>query len=150
MKSKFILLIIFFKFFLFFNSIYAENVTIKSQEMSFNKDNEISTFKKNVKIQTEDNSNITSNFAQYNKKLGIITLKGNIIVNDSQNNTIKAEDAEYLENKKILRIIGPAEIITAKNYILNGKDITLDDLSKKIVSNQKATIIDKDDNKIYL
>ena len=77
-------------------------------------------------------------------------MKGNIIVNDSENNTIKAEDAEYLENKKILRIIGPAEIITAKNYILNGKDITLDDLSKKIVSNQKATIIDKDDNKIYL
>ncbi len=150
MKSKFILLIIFFKFFLFFNSIYAENVSIKSQEMSFNKDNEISTFKKNVKIQTEDNSNITSDFAQYNKKLGIITLKGNIIVNDSQNNTIKAEDAEYLENKKILRIIGPAEIITAKNYILNGKDITLDDLNKKIVSNQKATIIDKDDNKIDL
>ena len=51
MKSKFILLIIFFKFFLFFNSIYAENITIKSQEMSFNKDNEISTFKKMLKFR---------------------------------------------------------------------------------------------------
>ena len=44
MKSKFI--INYFLNFSFFNSIYAENITIKSQEMSFNKDNEISTFKK--------------------------------------------------------------------------------------------------------
>ena len=41
--------------------------------MSFDKDNEVSIFTKNVKIKTADENIINSEFAKYNKKLGIIT-----------------------------------------------------------------------------
>ena len=98
MKNKFIKFLIIFIIFFIKNTIHAyENINIQSKEMSFDKDNEVSIFTKNVKIKTADENIINSEFAKYNKKLGIITLRDNIIVTDNKNNIIKAEYAEYFE-----------------------------------------------------
>ena len=150
MKSKFIKFLILFVIFFLNNTIHAENISIQSKEMSFDKDNEVSIFTKNVEIKTEDENTINSEFAKYNKKLGIITLRNNIIVTDSKNNTIKAEYAEYFEKKKILKINGFAEIITSEDYKIKGEDIILDDINKSIISKKNAVIIDNDENIISL
>ena len=133
MKNKFIKFLIIFIIFFIKNTIHAENINIQSKEMSFDKDNEVSIFTKNVKIKTADENIINSEFAKYNKKLGIITLRDNIIVTDNKNNTLlhKAEYAEYFE-KKILKINGLAEIIT-ENYKIKGEDIILDDVNESII-----------------
>ena len=150
MKNKFIKFLIIFIIFFIKNTIHAENINIQSKEMSFDKDNEVSIFTKNVKIKTADENIINSEFAKYNKKLGIITLRDNIIVTDNKNNIIKAEYAEYFEKKKILKINGLAEIITSENYKIKGEDIILDDVNKSIISRKNAVIIDNDENIISL
>ena len=147
MKNKFLI----FCLILLHNSfLFAENIAIKAKNITVDKDKEISIFRNNVVITTEDNEIIKSDYAEYNRKKNLIVLKENIIVVDSQNNTTKSDFAEYDVIKKILISKSLTEIITTENYVINGRNIVLDANKNLIKSGEKTTITDQDNNKIYL
>jgi len=147
MKNKLIVII----FLIFFsNNLFAKNLIIQAKNITIDKNKQTSIFENKVSIQTEDNFLITSDFAEYNKETGIIILKRNITGIDDKKNTIKTNYAEYNEFSKILISKGKTEIITSGNYIVEASDITLDNNSRFIKSNNNALVIDQDKNKIYL
>ena len=74
MKSN-ILILIFSIFFI--QKLFAENLNIKSKNITLDKDQETSIFEGGVVIKTKDNNIIKSEFAEYNKKKQFIILKKN-------------------------------------------------------------------------
>ena len=58
--------------------------------------------------------------------------------------------AEYDENSKIFKTFGPTKILTEKKYLINSKDIILNNSKKFIRSQENTTIVDQDSNKIFL
>ena len=147
MKNKFL---VFFVIFLFNSVIKAENLTIVSKNISIDKRNELSVFEGDVEITTSENKKIKSDYAEYNKKEGIIVLKDNIVATDIDSNEVKAKYAEYNENVKTLKTIGKTYIKTSENYLLEGSNITFDDLNKFINSKNSTIITDLNNNKIFL
>ena len=69
MKSK--TLIIFFSL-LYFELCYSKNIFIEAKNISIEKKNEITIFKDDVLVKTEDNFEIKSQFGELNKKSGIL------------------------------------------------------------------------------
>ena len=68
---------------------------------------------------------------------------------DKNNNILETDYIKYDEKEKIFVTKGPTKITIDENYILNGKDLLI---NKKnlIISENKTTIIDSDQNKITL
>ena len=87
MKNKFLITILLS---LISNSLFAENVSIKSKNIILDKNNETSIFERDVKIVTKDGKRIKSQFAEYNKKNGLIKLEKDIKVIDKENNETKS------------------------------------------------------------
>ena len=85
----------------------------------------------------------------FNRKTGILILKTNIIGKDLKN-IIETGFAEYNETTKVFLTKGPTKVITSEKYEINGSDIKFDDIKSFINSNDKATIIDQENNTIYL
>ena len=94
MKNK--ILIIFFSL-LFFDLCFSKNIFIEAKNITIEQKNEISIFKKNVLVKTEDNYEIKSQYGEYNKKSGILILKENVEGIDKNNNIIETEFAKYNE-----------------------------------------------------
>jgi LPS-assembly protein len=129
--------------------LHAENLLIEAKDISLDKNNKTTVFKKDVKVQTA-NQIITSQFAEYNKDKQELILKKNIVARDGQNNEIKSEFAEYNKAKDVFRTSGITNLKSAKNYLLEGEDIVFDNKSKKILSNKPSILTDLNGNKIYL
>ena len=143
--------LIFFCFLIFCNSILlAENISIVAKNITVEKDNQVSIFKNNVVLTTEDGEVIKSDYAKYDKKENFIILKGNVVATDKNNNTTKTNHAEYEILKKILTSKDLTEIKTSENYTILSKNIILDGKNKFIRSSEETTIIDQSENKIYL
>ena len=133
------------------NSIsLAENIKIQSKNILLDKNKNISIFRDDIVMTTEDNDVIKSDYAKYNKLTGFIELKNNIIAIDSQKNTIETDYAEYTEQTKLFKSTGPTKIITSDKYIIEGKDMILDNSKNFISSRENTTITDLDGNKIFL
>tara|TARA_Y100000768_G_scaffold352236_1_gene303674 strand:- start:19725 stop:22130 length:2406 start_codon:yes stop_codon:yes gene_type:complete len=147
MRNNFLIFLTIF----FLNSILkAENLLIESKRISLDKKTELSIFEDDVIITTSENNIIKSDYAEYDKKKGVIVLKKNVHAIDDKQNEIKSNHAIYNENLKILKSIGSTKISTSENYILEGNDITFDNLNGFIISDNEAKITDQDNNKIYL
>ncbi|MDC0619356.1 hypothetical protein OAO89_03470 [Pelagibacteraceae bacterium] len=147
MKNK--ILIIFFTLFIGTNLI-GENLQIESKKITLDKNNKTSIFKESVIVKTEDKTTIESDYAEYNKVSNLLILKKNIYATDIKNNVIETEYAEYNANTKIFESKGFTKIVTTEKYVIEGKDITLDNSKNIITSNNKTIITDQDENKIYL
>lgn len=147
MKNKLLLMLML----LFLSNVsFAENVFIESKNITLDKDREISIFKDEVIVRTQENTQIASDFAEYNKKTGILILKNNIVARDIKGNILKTNYAKYDEKTKIFNSSGPTTILTVEGYNLDGQDILLDDNKKIIKSNKKSLITDEDNNQIFL
>ena len=85
----------------------------------------------------------------YNRKTGILILKTNIVGKDLKN-IIKTGFAEYNETTKVFLTKGPTKVITSEKYEINGSNIKFDDIKSFINSKDEATIIDQENNTIYL
>ena len=81
MKNK---LYIFYFLFLLHSSLFAEEVSIQSKNISLDKKNEVSIFEGEVIIVTESKNILKSDYAEYNKRNGLIKLKGNISLIDNK------------------------------------------------------------------
>ena len=147
MKNNFIIII-----YLFFLSAaaHAENLLIKSKNITLDKNKEISVFEKEVFIKTEENNTITSDYAEYNQKKEFLILKNNITAVDNENNIIESDYAEYDEKAKIFISKGKTKIITSEQYIIESEDVIFNNNLNFISSDNKTTIIDRDQNIILL
>ena len=146
MKNKFLSIILLF---LINTSIHAENVSIQAKNITLNKKKNITIFRDDVVIQTDDKYIIKSEYAEYNKLTGLIKLKKNIQAYDEENNLVETDYAEYDENKKIFKSLGATKVLTAEKYLIEGENIIIEK-DKLIKSEKKSILTDKDENKIYL
>ena len=131
-------------------NVFAENVSIKAENISIDKKNETTIFKDNVIIEDEIGNIIRSNYAEYDKKNNIIFLKDSIIVNDTDNNILKTEQATYNEKLKIFKANGKTTFKSPKGYFLEGSDISLNNNKKTIFSNNPTSLTDIDGNTLNL
>tara|TARA_A100001015_G_scaffold35505_1_gene39213 strand:- start:2116 stop:4506 length:2391 start_codon:yes stop_codon:yes gene_type:complete len=134
---------------LFFENLYAENLSIEANNISLNKQDNTSIFENQVIVKTKGKV-IYSEYAKYNKKKGLLILNKNIIIFDEKKNEIKADYAEYLENEEIIYTKGQTEVKTREGYLLAGKDLFFDNKKKVIKSDQNSILQDQDNNKIFL
>ena len=148
MRNSVIYILLFFL--LNVTGVHCENILIQAKNITLEKDRELSIFRNEVTIKTEDGNLIKSDYAEYNKKKGIIVLKNNIIATDTRDNQIETEYAEYFEKDKIFKSSGPTKIITSEKYIIDGKNIIFDNINKYINSKDETLVTDLDNNKIFL
>lgn len=147
MKNKILISFIF----VFLNTyLLAENIKIESKVISIDKKKEISIFKDEVKIITEDGYNLFSDYAEYDKKNKIIKLKKNVIATDNKKNKILTNYAEYNESNGVFKSKGDTEFISSENYTIKGTDINFDYKNKIISSEYNTLISDIDNNQIQL
>ena len=147
MKNSFIVFIIVI---LMANNVFAENVSIKAENISIDKKNETTIFKDNVVIEDEIGNIIRSNYAEYDKKNNIFFLKDNITINDIDNNILKTEQATYNKTRKIFKTNGETTFESPKGYFLKGSDISLNNNKKNIFSNNPTILTDLDSNTLNL
>tara|TARA_B100000767_G_scaffold273420_1_gene303474 strand:+ start:3587 stop:5983 length:2397 start_codon:yes stop_codon:yes gene_type:complete len=147
MKNSFIIFIILISM---TKNVFAENVSIKAENISIDKKNETTIFKDNVIIEDEIGNIIRSSYAEYDQKNNIIFLKDNITVNDIDNNILKTEQATYNEILKIFKTNGKTTFDSPKGYSLKGSDISLNNKKKTIFSNNPTILTDLDGNTLNL
>ena len=146
MKSK--ILLIFFSIF-FFKSLFAENISIVAENISFDRDENTTIFENDVVVKTR-NKTIKSEYVKYFRSKGFLIIKENIVALDERNNSIEANYAEYFEEDEILVTKGKTKVFTAEKYLLDGEDITVDNKNKIIKSDKSSLLVDKDENQIFL
>ena len=147
MKNK--IFIIFLSCLLNFTNLFAEDILIKAQDITLDKEKKTSIFKKNVSVETQDKK-ITSQFAEYNKIKEQIILKKEIIAQDKFENKIETDYATYDNLNNIFKTEGSTTLITSKNYKIKGADIKFDGKNKIIKSDKVSILTDLSGNKIYL
>ena len=147
MKNNFF--IIFFLFSFSTGSI-AKDLLIQAKNIQIDKDTQTTIFEDEVNIVVENDGRITSDFAEYNKKIGLIKIKGRVKAIDDKNNVVETEYGEYSEEKKIFKSLGNTKIVTSKGYIIEGRNIILNNYDNSIKSEEPATILDLEKNKISL
>ena len=81
---------------------FAENILIESKNITLDKNREISIFKDEVIVRTQENTQIASDFAEYNKKNGILILKENIVARDIKGNILKRTTQNMMKKQKYL------------------------------------------------
>ena len=145
MKNKF--LIIFYL--ALFTDAFADNILIEAKNITLDKNRVTSIFENNVVIKTQDTV-INADYVKYNKNTGDLFIKKNITAKDKKNNIIETDYAEYNELNKVFKSKGPTKIITSDNYIINGKDIIVNNFKKFIYSSENSIVTDEDGNQIYL
>ena len=145
MKNKLLLLLLIF----FTKNSFAENLFITAENISLDKNKNLSIFEKNVVVKTKDKE-LQSDYAEYNREKGFLILKKNISIIDNKKNKLLTNYVEYYEKDKVLKTIGETKIETIENYYLNGSDIFIDNINKIIKSEKKSILKDQDGNLIYL
>ena len=73
MKNSFIYILLFFL--LNITGVHSENVLIQAKNITLEKDRELSIFRNEVTITTEDGNLIKGDYAEYNKKKRIYSIK---------------------------------------------------------------------------
>ena len=143
--------IIFFVITYFFlQPVFAENLLIEAKNISIDKKKEVTVFKEDVLVKTDQNHTIESEFAEYDKIKGILKFKDSVKLTDSKNNVITTNSAEYNENKKIFKTIGLTNIVTSENYLIEGENIVLNKQLNSILSDRNTIVKDEEGNSIYL
>tara|TARA_B100000963_G_scaffold146964_1_gene127965 strand:+ start:13239 stop:15557 length:2319 start_codon:yes stop_codon:yes gene_type:complete len=117
MKNK---ILIFLITFFFLSPSLADNLNIKSENISIDKEKKLSIFKDNV------------------------------VVTDVKNNVFKTNYAEYLKDSQYLKSVGETTIETSEGYFLKGEDVIFDGRNEIIKSEKNAVLTDLENNMIYL
>ena len=145
MKNKLLLILLIF----FTNNSFAENLFITAENISLDKNKNLSIFEKNVVVKTKDKE-LLSDYAEYNSEKGFLILKKNISIIDNRKNKLLTNYVEYYEKDEIFKTIGETKVETVENYYLNGSDMFIDNTNKIIKSEKKSILKDQDGNLIYL
>ena len=83
MKNKFLLIFLIF----FVNSAFAESLFITAENISLDKNKNLSIFEKNVLVKTK-NKKLKSDYAEYDREKKFLILKNNISIVDEKDNLL--------------------------------------------------------------
>lgn len=97
-----------------------------------------------------ENLNIKSKNISIDKGTKLAFFKDEVVAIDGKNNILKTELAEYSKDLKILKSKGKTTVITSEGFIVLGENIIFDNLNKIIKSDESAIIEDLDKNEIFL
>ena len=123
MKNKISIIFIYF-FFIFANSLSANEFIIESSEIKILEKGNITEAKKGVKIISNDGIEINSKELSYDKKKNILKVFGNVQIKDKKNN-ILTEGEEYIYYKNIEKIVskGKTNSKIQDKYIIESLDL---------------------------
>ena len=110
MKNSFLIIILI----LFPQFLWGENINIQAENISINKEKEITIFKDRVFIQDREFNSIKSDYAEYSKEKKFLLIKNNIEVIDKFGNILNAQSLDYALEKKILKSIRNTSIKNKK------------------------------------
>ena len=113
-------IIIFLFYTFFFHPSFAENLNIQALNITIDKKTKISTFKDQVSAKDEKNNELLTEFAEFDKE------------------------------SQLLKTVGETTVFTSEGFVVEGKDIIFDNNKNYIKSNNPATVLDLEKNKIYL
>ena len=97
-----------------------------------------------------ENLNIKSKNISIDKNSKLAIFKDEVVAKDGKNNILKTEFAEYSKELKILKSKGKTTIVTSEGFNVSGKNFIFDNLNKIIKSKEPAIIKDLDKNEIFL
>ena len=80
----------------------------------------------------------------------ITILEGDVNAKDSLNNNIFTNYATYNKKKEVIKTSGETKVVTSEGFILKGTNIIFDNNKRIISSREKAEILDKDGNTIFV
>ena len=118
MKNKTFIIILLFIF--FSQQLMAENLNIKSKNISIDKDTKLTIFKNEV------------------------------VAKDIKNNVLKTEYAEFYKDIKLLKSVGETTILTSEGFFVSGSNMTFDNENYLIKSKEPAIVTDLEGNKIFV
>ena len=148
MKNKLLYLIALYMLISF--ELLAENLNIKSKNITIDKKNSITIFKDEVYIEDEKKNIIESGYAEYDKKTSLIKLKNNISASDAQGNKFKTNQALYNERLKLFESFGETTITTSGGSVVKTENVVFDNLKGIIFSNKETIVTDFQNNEIMM
>ena len=110
MKNKFKISLIFTTFFFLFSTAYSLELNIQAQNITVDK-----------------NKNLTS-------------LSGSVKASDDKNNILTSDKAIYKKENGVFQSLGETSVTTSEGYELIGKNIYFDNKKKIIWSNEKSIL----------
>ena len=120
MKNKFKTSLILTIFFFLFSTAYSLELNIQAQNITVDK-----------------NKNLTS-------------LSGSVKASDDKNNILTSDKAIYKKENGVFQSLGETSVTTSEGYELIGKNIYFDNKKKIIWSNEKSILKDLSNNKITM
>ena len=148
MKNKFLYLIALFVLISF--ELLAENLNIKSKNITVDKKTSVTIFKDEVYIEDEKKNIIKSDYAEYDKKTNLIKLKNNVSATDTRGNNFKTNQALYNEKLKLFESFGETTITTSGGSEIKTENIIFDNLKGVIFSNKETIVTDFQNNEIMM
>ena len=97
-----------------------------------------------------ENLNIKSTNISIDKKSKKTIFENNVIATDVNNNVFQTDYAEYDKDNNFLESKGTTDITTSENYTLTGTNIIFDSNRNLITSKEAAIIKDLENNSIFL
>ena len=129
----------------------------KSDNIIFDRKNNIISTSKNTLINLLDNNNentifqLTGSYSSFNQKNKNLEVKENVILSDLLNNyKIYSNNIVYSNSEGIIKSLGDTKIDYNNEFNINTKDILFNKKNKKFYSDKKTFITDKLGNKFEL
>ncbi len=127
------------------------NYVIFSDKATYNKNEEIVITKGNSKGIDDKNRTITSDKITYNKITNIVDAEGEVKVEDlTKDYIIKSDKLTYFKNKEEILTEGFTEAEIQSEYNIKSKNVLYLLNTKELISKNKSTIKDKNNQIYYL
>ena len=137
---------IFFIFLFFSKAVALENLDIKSKKISVDKKKEITIFQDEVIIKDEMNNIIKSDYVLYDNKIKKLDIKGNVIISTAEGYSIKSEDIILDKKNNVLFSKSPSTIIDVQNNEIFLENFNYQLKEKKIKSIGDIKVVDQKEN----
>ena len=136
-----------FFIFLFFSKAFAlENLDIKSKKISVDKKKEITIFQDEVIIKDEMNNVIKSDYVIYDNKLEKLNIKGNVIISTAEGYSIESKDIVLDKKNNVFFSESPSTIIDIQNNEIFLENFNYQYKEKKIKSIGEIKVVDQKEN----
>ena len=171
-------LLIFLLIFFSYKNLYANDLNIKSLNISIDKDKQLTVFKDEVVAKDSKNNILETDYAEYDKKLKLLISKGKTkivtsggysvmgsnvsfdntknfifskepaIIEDPDKNQIFLQNFDYLINENFFKSVGKIEVKDVKNNTYNFSQIYIDEKKREIVGTDIKAYLNEESLKL--
>ena len=171
-------LLIFLLIFFSYKNLYANDLNIKSLNISIDKDKQLTVFKDEVVAKDSKNNILETDYAEYDKKLKLLISKGKTkivtsggysvmgsnvsfdntknfifskepaIIEDPDKNQIFLQNFDYIINENFFKSVGKIEVKDVKNNTYNFSQIYIDEKKREIVGTDIKAYLNEESLKL--